>query len=47
MNASGMIIINPPWSLAATLKTVLPWLAKTLGENTAGSFRVETLVAEK
>ena len=47
MNASGMIIINPPWSLAATLKTVLPWLAKTLGENNAGSFRVETLVAEK
>ncbi len=47
MNASGMIIINPPWNLTATMKTVLPWLAKTLGENNAGSFRVETLVAEK
>jgi 23S rRNA (adenine2030-N6)-methyltransferase len=47
MNASGMIIINPPWNLAATMKTVLPWLAKILGENEAGSFRVETLVAEK
>jgi 23S rRNA (adenine2030-N6)-methyltransferase len=47
MNASGMIIINPPWNLAATMKTVLPWLAKILGENEAGSFRIETLVAEK
>ncbi len=47
MNASGMIIINPPWNLAATMKTVLSWLAKILGENGAGSFRIETLVAEK
>ncbi len=46
MNASGMIIINPPWNLAATMQTVLPWLAGILGENGAGNFRVETLVPE-
>lgn len=47
MNASGMILINPPWNLADTMKTVLPYLAKILGENDAGNFRIETLVAEK
>lgn len=47
MNASGMILINPPWNLAETMKTVLPYLAKTLGENGAGNFRIETLVSEK
>lgn len=46
MNASGMIIINPPWNLTATMQTVLPWLAGVLGENGAGNFRVETLVPE-
>lgn len=47
MNASGMIVINPPWNLAETMKIVLPWLADVLGENGKGNFRVETLVAEK
>jgi 23S rRNA (adenine2030-N6)-methyltransferase len=46
MNASGMIIINPPWNLATTMQTVLPFLANNLGENGAGNFRIETLVAE-
>ncbi len=46
MNASGMIIINPPWNLVATMQTVLPFLANILGENGAGTFRVETLVTE-
>jgi 23S rRNA (adenine2030-N6)-methyltransferase len=47
MNASGMIIINSPWNLADKMKTILPYLARVLGENDAGSFRIETLVAEK
>ncbi|MGB4497392.1 MAG: 23S rRNA (adenine(2030)-N(6))-methyltransferase RlmJ [Methylococcaceae bacterium] len=46
MNASGMIIINPPWNLATTMQTVLPFLSNNLGENGAGNFRIETLVAE-
>jgi hypothetical protein len=29
------------------MKMVLPYLVKMLGENGAGSFRIETLVAEK
>lgn len=46
MTASGMMIINPPWTLAADMKTVLPYLANILG-GAFGSYRLQTLVAEK
>lgn len=45
MTASGMIIINPPWTLAAQMRQVLPWLAKTLAGE-AGFWRVQELVPE-
>ena len=47
MTASGMIVINPPWNLAKTMQTALPWLANVLGESGKGTYRIETLVAEK
>ena len=46
MTASGMIVINPPWTLGAEMQQVLPWLADVLGHNGEGSYRIETLVAE-
>jgi 23S rRNA (adenine2030-N6)-methyltransferase len=46
MTASGLIIINPPWTLAAQMQSVLPWLAKVLGNKGVGSYRIQTLVAE-
>jgi len=46
MTASGMIVINPPWTLAAEMKQVLPWLADVLGNNGEGFYRIQTLVAE-
>jgi 23S rRNA (adenine2030-N6)-methyltransferase len=46
MTACGMIIINPPWTLLADMKIVLPWLAETLGENQQGFYRIEQLVGE-
>ena len=46
MTASGMIVINPPWTLAADMKHTLPWLSNNLGINGAGNYRIETLVAE-
>ena len=46
MTASGMIVINPPWTLAADMQQVLPWLAEVLGIDAAGSYRIETLVGE-
>ncbi|MCF7987991.1 MAG: 23S rRNA (adenine(2030)-N(6))-methyltransferase RlmJ [Methylovulum sp.] len=46
MTASGMIIINPPWTLATQLHTLLPWLAEQLAESNEGFYRIETLVPE-
>ena len=46
MTASGMIIINPPWTLAAEMKQALPWLAGVLGNNGRGSYRIQTLADE-
>lgn len=45
MTASGMIVINPPWTLMAQMQQTLPWLADVLANGT-GFFRAQTLVAE-
>lgn len=39
--SSGLLIVNPPWTLAADLRTVLPELQKPLGRGGAGRFRLE------
>ncbi|WP_031433921.1 23S rRNA (adenine(2030)-N(6))-methyltransferase RlmJ [Methylomarinum vadi] len=44
MTASGMILINPPWSLREEMQSVLPYLAKLLGNQ--GHYRIEELLAE-
>lgn len=46
MTASGMIVINPPWTLASDMEQILPWLARVLGKAGAGTYRVQTLVSE-
>jgi 23S rRNA (adenine2030-N6)-methyltransferase len=46
MTASGMIVINPPWALATEMQHTLPWLARTLGLDGTGLYRIETLVSE-
>jgi len=46
MTASGMIVINPPWTLKTEMEEALPYLAKHLGLNKAGSYRIEQLTAE-
>ncbi|MGZ5030241.1 MAG: 23S rRNA (adenine(2030)-N(6))-methyltransferase RlmJ [Methylobacter sp.] len=46
MTASGMIVINPPWTLATDMKQVLPWLADILGNGGDGFYRIETLVED-
>ncbi|MCO5130525.1 MAG: 23S rRNA (adenine(2030)-N(6))-methyltransferase RlmJ [Xanthobacteraceae bacterium] len=37
----GLLIVNPPWTLAAELRTILPELQKPLGRGGAGRFRLE------
>jgi len=46
MTSSGMIVINPPWTLLKEMQHSLPFLAETLGIDGQGQYRVETLVAE-
>jgi 23S rRNA (adenine2030-N6)-methyltransferase len=41
MRASGMHIINPPFTLAAQLREALPWVTKALREPTGSSWTVE------
>jgi 23S rRNA (adenine2030-N6)-methyltransferase len=38
---SGMFILNPPYTLAAELKSALPFLVDTLGEDANASFKLE------
>ena len=40
--STGLLIVNPPWTLAAELKAILPALEKPLGQGGAGRFRLET-----
>jgi 23S rRNA (adenine2030-N6)-methyltransferase len=39
----GLLIVNPPWTLAGELKTVLPALAAVLGRTSAARFSLEPL----
>jgi 23S rRNA (adenine2030-N6)-methyltransferase len=43
MNGSGMLVLNAPWKLDATLKPALHELADALGEEGRGGWRVEWL----
>ena len=45
MTASGMIVINPPWTLESEMRGALPYLAHRLGTETA-SWTLEWLVGE-
>lgn len=46
MTGSGMIIINPPWTLKASAESILPQLANVLASNSSAGFDVEQLVQE-
>jgi 23S rRNA (adenine2030-N6)-methyltransferase len=41
LTSAGLLIVNPPWRLAAELKSILPELEKPLGQGGAGRFRLE------
>ena len=42
LNSAGLLIVNPPWTLAGELKAILPELEKPLGQGGAGRFRLGT-----
>jgi 23S rRNA (adenine2030-N6)-methyltransferase len=43
MSGSGMVIINPPWTLGASLGESLPYLALALGQDDSSGWSVRTL----
>ena len=40
LTSAGLLVVNPPWTLAAELKAILPELEKPLGQGGAGRFRL-------
>ncbi|HET7849913.1 MAG TPA: 23S rRNA (adenine(2030)-N(6))-methyltransferase RlmJ [Pseudolabrys sp.] len=46
LNGCGLILVNPPWTLEGELAAVLPVLAKALGRNDKGNFRLDWLAGE-
>ncbi|ENM3927606.1 23S rRNA (adenine(2030)-N(6))-methyltransferase RlmJ [Vibrio cholerae] len=45
MTASGMIVINPPWTLESQMQTILPFLKQAITPAT-GHYKVEWVVPE-
>jgi 23S rRNA (adenine2030-N6)-methyltransferase len=43
MSACGVILINPPWKLAAELEILLPALADVLGRDAGRGYRFDWL----
>jgi len=41
LTSSGLLIVNPPWTLQDELKLILPELQKPLGQGGAARFRLE------
>jgi 23S rRNA (adenine2030-N6)-methyltransferase len=46
MRGCGMVIVNPPWTLAEVAEPMLSVLAERLGRNGYGSFSIDQWVAE-
>ena len=46
MTASGMIVINPPWTLEGQMKQILPYLTQTLVPEGTGSWQVSWITPE-
>ncbi len=42
LRSSGMFILNPPWTLHATLQNTLPWLTAVLAQDDSARFTLQT-----
>lgn len=41
LTSTGLLIVNPPWTLASELKVILPELERPLGQGGVGRYRLE------
>ncbi len=46
MTASGMVVINPPWTLLQTMAELLPRLVQVLGSEEGAFYKADVLVNE-
>ncbi|BDY05516.1 23S rRNA (adenine(2030)-N(6))-methyltransferase RlmJ [Ferrimonas sp. YFM] len=46
MTGSGMIVINPPWTLEQQMQKALPWLRDKLAQDEMANFRLRWIVPE-
>ena len=46
LRSSGMFVLNPPWTLEATLKDIMPFLVSALGQDASAGFTLECGEAE-
>ncbi|MCA1300853.1 23S rRNA (adenine(2030)-N(6))-methyltransferase RlmJ [Stappia indica] len=46
MRGSGLLAINPPWTLAHSLECALPWLSQTLARGPDANWRLIPLAGE-
>lgn len=46
LNGSGLLVVNPPWTLPAQLGRVLPFLQRVLARDGRGGSRADWLVGE-
>jgi 23S rRNA (adenine2030-N6)-methyltransferase len=46
LNGSGLILVNPPWTLAGELAALLPVLAHVLARDGKGRFTLDWLAGE-
>ncbi len=47
LRSSGVFIINPPWTLEAILKDIMPWLTQALAQDDGARFVIQTGKAAK
>lgn len=46
MSSSGMLVINPPWTLKADMDTALPWLCERLSRGPGAHWHAEVVIDE-
>lgn len=47
LDGTGLVVVNPPYPLEAEMKTVLPVLARLLGNGKDATWRAEWLAGER
>lgn len=46
MSSSGMLVVNPPWTLKADMDTALPWLCERLSRGPGAHWHAEVVIDE-